>query len=198
MRLLRLVILIGGLNAVAAIFVVGFFNPFATKLGSLGFRQPFGGRNQDRHGSAEACWIPQRQAALPVDGRQALQDIKHQTIVELQKVDGEIGMAGGGTDPLERGCWRLRQRERAHGAVEECKDQERSLHRTVACPAPSSILSPEFMEATTLSGSPSRRRHNRVCRSGCGGQPRSRRRTFEGHVQDKHRSPGQSNSRRLT
>ena len=36
-RLLRLAILIGGLGAVAAMFVVVFFNPFATKLGSLSF-----------------------------------------------------------------------------------------------------------------------------------------------------------------
>src|ERR1700743_1835309 len=36
-RLLRRAILLGVLGAVATMVVVAFFNPFATKLGSLGF-----------------------------------------------------------------------------------------------------------------------------------------------------------------
>ena len=37
-RLWRVAILIGGLGAVSAMFVVAFFNPFATNLGALGFK----------------------------------------------------------------------------------------------------------------------------------------------------------------
>ena len=94
-RLLRLVILIGGLGAVAALFVVAFFNPFATKLGSLNFAAL----------SVEGTKIVMdrpKLAGFRSDGQpylltaeRALQDIKQPTTVELQKVSGEIGMAGG-------------------------------------------------------------------------------------------------------
>jgi lipopolysaccharide export system protein LptC len=93
-RLLRLAILIGGLGAVAAMFVAAFFNPFATKLGSLSFAAL----------SVEGTKIVMdrpKLAGFRSDGQpylltaeRALQDIKQPTIVELQKVDGEIGMAG--------------------------------------------------------------------------------------------------------
>ena len=94
-RLLRLVILIGGLGAVAAMFVVVFFNPFATKLGSLSFAAL----------SVEGTKIVMdrpKLAGFRSDGQpylltavRALQDIKQPTTVELQEVSGEIGMAGG-------------------------------------------------------------------------------------------------------
>ena len=94
-RLLRFTILIGGLGTVAAIFVVAFFNPFATKLGSLNFAAL----------SVEGTKIVMDRpnlAGFRSDGQpylltaeRALQDIKQPTLVELQKVDGEIGMAGG-------------------------------------------------------------------------------------------------------
>ncbi len=94
-RLLRLAILIGGLGTVAAMLVVAFFNPFATKLGSLGFAAL----------SVEGTKIVMdrpKLAGFRSDGQpylltaeRALQDVKHPTIAELQNVDGEIGMAGG-------------------------------------------------------------------------------------------------------
>lgn len=94
-RLLRLLILIGGLGAVAALFVVAFFNPFATKLGSLSFAAL----------SVEGTKIVMdrpKLAGFRSDGQpylltaeRALQDIKQPTTVELQNVSGEIGMAGG-------------------------------------------------------------------------------------------------------
>jgi lipopolysaccharide export system protein LptC len=93
-RLLRLAILVGGLGAVAAM-VVAFFNPFATKLGSLGFNAL----------SVEGTKIVMERpklAGFRSDGQpylltaeRALQDIKQPTMVQLQKVDGEIGTAGG-------------------------------------------------------------------------------------------------------
>jgi lipopolysaccharide export system protein LptC len=94
-RLLRLAILVGGLGGVAAMVVVAFFNPFATKLGSLGFTAL----------SVEGTKIVMERpklAGFRSDGQpylltaeRALQDIKQPTMVQLQKVDGEIGMADG-------------------------------------------------------------------------------------------------------
>jgi lipopolysaccharide export system protein LptC len=94
-RLLRHGILIGGLGAVAAMIAVAFFNPFATKLGSLGFG------SLSVEGTKIVMDRP-KLAGFRNDGQpylltaeRALQDIKQPTMVELQKVDGEIGMAGG-------------------------------------------------------------------------------------------------------
>jgi lipopolysaccharide export system protein LptC len=94
-RLLRLAILIGGLGTVAAMLVVAFFNPFATKLGSLGFAA------LSLEGTKIVMDRP-KLAGFRSDGQpyvltaeRALQDIKQPTMVQLQKVDGEIGMAGG-------------------------------------------------------------------------------------------------------
>ncbi len=94
-RLLRLAILIGGLGAIAAMLVVAFLNPFATKLGSLGFAA----LSLD---GAKIVMDRPKLAGFRSDGQpyvltaeRALQDIKQPTMVQLQKVDGEIGMAGG-------------------------------------------------------------------------------------------------------
>jgi lipopolysaccharide export system protein LptC len=94
-RLLRHTILIGGLGAVATMLAVAFFNPFATKLGSLSFGAL----------SVEGTKIVMERpklAGFRSDGEpyvltaeRALQDIKQPTVVQLRKVDGEIGMAGG-------------------------------------------------------------------------------------------------------
>jgi lipopolysaccharide export system protein LptC len=94
-RRLRLAILIGGLGGVAAMVAIAFFNPFATKLGSLSFGAL----------SVEGTKIVMdrpKLAGFRSDGQpyvltaeRALQDIKQPTVVQLRKVDGEIGMAGG-------------------------------------------------------------------------------------------------------
>jgi lipopolysaccharide export system protein LptC len=94
-RLGRLAILIGGLGAALAMVVVAFFNPFATKLGSLAFNTL----------SVEGTKIVMERpklAGFRSDGQpyvltaeRALQDIKQPTMVQLRKVAGEIGMAGG-------------------------------------------------------------------------------------------------------
>ena len=96
-RRLRLAILIGGLGTVAAMAGIAVFNPFATKLGSLGF-SPL---------SVEGTKIVMdrpKLAGFRNDGqpylltaKRALQDIKQPTVVELEKVEGEIGAAGGET-----------------------------------------------------------------------------------------------------
>ena len=94
-RLLRLAILIGGLGMVAATLVVAFFNPFTTKLGALNFNAL----------SVEGTKIVMdrpKLAGFRSDGQpylltaaQALQDVKQPTMVQLRKVDGEIGATGG-------------------------------------------------------------------------------------------------------
>ncbi len=96
-RRLRLAILIGAVGTVAAIVGIAFFNPFAAKIGSLGF-SPL---------SVEGTKIVMdrpRLAGFRNDGQpylitatRALQDIKNPTVVELEKVEGEIGSAGGET-----------------------------------------------------------------------------------------------------
>jgi lipopolysaccharide export system protein LptC len=94
-RLLRHAILTGGLGGVAAVIVVAFFNPFATKLGSLSFAA------LSLEGTKIVMDRP-KLAGFRSDGQpyvltaeRALQDIKQPTVVQLRKVDGEIGMAGG-------------------------------------------------------------------------------------------------------
>ena len=92
---LRKAILVGVLGTVAAIILIAVFNPFSTKLGPLGFS------NLSLDGSKITMAKP-KLAGFRSDGQayvltaeKALQDIKQPEIVELQKVDGEIGMAGG-------------------------------------------------------------------------------------------------------
>jgi lipopolysaccharide export system protein LptC len=94
-RLFRLVILIGGLGAVAAGLAIAFFNPFATKLGSLSFG------TLSVEGTKIVMDRP-KLAGFRSDGQpyvltaeRALQDVKQPTMVQLRKVDGEMGMAGG-------------------------------------------------------------------------------------------------------
>lgn len=94
-RLLRRAILIVGLGAVGAMLAIAFFNPFAAKLGSLSF----GTLSVD---GTKIVMDRPKLAGFRGDGQpylltaeRALQDIKQPTVVQLQKVDGDIGMAGG-------------------------------------------------------------------------------------------------------
>jgi lipopolysaccharide export system protein LptC len=94
-RLLRLAILIGGLGTVAAMLVVAFFNPFATKLGSLSFAAlSVEGTKIVMDRPKLAGFRSDGQAYL-LTAERALQDIKQPTVIQLRKVDGEIGMASG-------------------------------------------------------------------------------------------------------
>jgi lipopolysaccharide export system protein LptC len=96
-RRLRRAILIGGLGMLAAMAVFAFFNPFATKLGSLSLS------SLSVEGTKIVMDRP-KLAGFRSDGQpylltatRALQDIKHPTIVELEKVEGEIGATNGET-----------------------------------------------------------------------------------------------------
>ena len=99
-RLLRRAILVGGVGAVAGVAAIAFFNPFATRLGSLNF----GALSVD--GTKIVMERP-KLAGFRSDGQpyiltaeRALQDIKQPTVAQLEKVSGEIGMAGGQTTRL--------------------------------------------------------------------------------------------------
>jgi lipopolysaccharide export system protein LptC len=94
-RILRVAILIGGLGSVATMFLIAIFDPFSIKLGGLTF-------NALSVEGTKVVMDRPKLAGFRNDGKpylltaeRALQDIKHPTIVELQQVDGEIGMAGG-------------------------------------------------------------------------------------------------------
>ena len=94
-KLLRRAILIGGLGAVAGGLVIAFFNPFATKLGSLGFTAlSVEGTKIVMDRPKLAGFRGDGQAYL-LTAERALQDIKQPTIAQLQRVDGEMGMTGG-------------------------------------------------------------------------------------------------------
>jgi len=94
-RLLRRAMLIAGFATIIGTLAAAFFNPFAEKLGSLGFS------NLSVEGTQIVMERP-KLAGFRSDGQpylltadRALQDIKQPTMVQLRKVDGDIGMAGG-------------------------------------------------------------------------------------------------------
>jgi lipopolysaccharide export system protein LptC len=94
-RILRAAILIGGLGSVAAMFGIAVFDRLSIKLGALTFNA------LSVEGTKVVMERP-KLAGFRNDGQpylltaeRALQDVKQPTIVELQRIDGEIGMAGG-------------------------------------------------------------------------------------------------------
>jgi lipopolysaccharide export system protein LptC len=94
-RLLRMVILVSVLGGAAAMVGIAIFNPFATKFGALSFS----GLSLD---GTKIMMARPRLAGFRSDGQpysvtaeKALQDVKHPAIVELQKLNGDVGMAGG-------------------------------------------------------------------------------------------------------
>jgi lipopolysaccharide export system protein LptC len=94
-RLLRLAILIGGLGAVGAMVVVTFFNPFATKLASLGFNALSVEGTKIVMDKPKLAGFRSDGQAYVLTAERALQDIKQPTVVQLRKVQGEIGAAEG-------------------------------------------------------------------------------------------------------
>jgi lipopolysaccharide export system protein LptC len=94
-RRLRLAILVGGLGAVAAMVVIAFFNPFATRLGPLSFSALSADGTKIVMDRPKLAGFRSDGQPYQLTARRALQDIKHPTVAQLEKVDGEIGMAGG-------------------------------------------------------------------------------------------------------
>ena len=90
-RFLRKAILVCGLGTVAAIVLIAVYDPFSAKFGSLNFS------DISIDGTKIAMARP-KLAGFRSDGQpytltaeRALQDVRQPTVVELQKVSGEIG-----------------------------------------------------------------------------------------------------------
>ena len=94
-RRLRQAILVGGLGAVAAVFVTAVFNPFATKLGSLGLSKLSVEGTKIVMDHPKLAGFRNDGQAYLMTAKRALQDIKQPTVMELEKVEGEIGAANG-------------------------------------------------------------------------------------------------------
>jgi len=94
-RRLRRAILIGGLGTVAAMFLTAFFNPFATRLGSLGFSPLSVEGTKIVMDHPKLAGFRNDGQAYLMTAKRALQDIKQPTVMELEKVEGEIGAANG-------------------------------------------------------------------------------------------------------
>lgn len=99
-RFLRKAVLTGAVGSVAAMVLIGIYNPFSTKLGSLSFSQI------SIDGTKIAMARP-KLAGFRSDGQpyemtaeRALQDIRQPTLVELEKVSGEMGATDGETTRL--------------------------------------------------------------------------------------------------
>lgn len=99
-RLLRRAILVSVVGAAAAMAAIVVFNPFGRSAASLSFS------NLSINGNKIAMSKP-RLAGFRNDGEpyvltaeRALQDVKHPTVAELQKLVGDMGMAGGETTRL--------------------------------------------------------------------------------------------------
>ncbi len=94
-RFLRAAILVGGLGSAAAMIGIAIFNPFATKFGALSFS------NLSVDGTKITMVRPKlagfRSDGQPYDltAERALQDIANPTVLELVKLDGEIGKTQG-------------------------------------------------------------------------------------------------------
>jgi lipopolysaccharide export system protein LptC len=94
-RRLRHAILIGGLGTVAAMVLTAFFNPFATRLGSLGFSPLSVEGTKIVMDHPKLAGFRNDGQAYLMTAKRALQDIKQPTVMELEKVEGEIGAANG-------------------------------------------------------------------------------------------------------
>jgi lipopolysaccharide export system protein LptC len=94
-RLARLAILIGALGTVVAVLAITFFNPFATRLGSLSFATLSVEGAKIVMDRPKLAGFRSDGQAFSVTAERALQDVKQPTMVQLRKVNGEMGMAGG-------------------------------------------------------------------------------------------------------
>jgi lipopolysaccharide export system protein LptC len=94
-RLLRAAILVGGLGAIAAMVGIAVLDPFAAGLGSLGFGALSVEGTKVVMDRPKLSGIRADGQAYLLTAERALQDVKQPAIVELEKVDGQMGMAGG-------------------------------------------------------------------------------------------------------
>jgi lipopolysaccharide export system protein LptC len=96
-RLLRKAILVSVLATVVAMVVTAIFNPFATKFGALSFTGLSLNGTKVTMASPKLAGFRSDGQPYSVTAEKALQDVKNPTTVELQKLTGDVGMAGGET-----------------------------------------------------------------------------------------------------
>ena len=96
-RLLRKAIPASVLATVVAMVVTAIFNPFATKFGALSFTGLSLNGTKVTMASPKLAGFRSDGQPYSVTAEKALQDVKNPTTVELQKLTGDVGMAGGET-----------------------------------------------------------------------------------------------------
>src|SRR5271166_1916446 len=94
-RFLRKAILISVVVAILAMLGVVIFDPFSPKFGPLSFSALSIDGTKITMARPKLAGFRSDGQPYTLTAERALQDVKQPTIVELQKVDGEIGMAGG-------------------------------------------------------------------------------------------------------
>ena len=95
-RLLRKAI-VSVFTTVVAIVVIAIFNPFATKFEGLSFTGLSVNGTKLTMKSPKITGFRNDGQPYSVTAEKALQDIKNPTTVELQRLTGDVGMAGGET-----------------------------------------------------------------------------------------------------
>lgn len=94
-RFLRKALLATALGSVAAMVLIGVYNPFSTKLGSLSFSALGIDGTKITMARPKLAGFRSDGQAYSLTAERALQDVRSPTVVELQKVSGEIGATGG-------------------------------------------------------------------------------------------------------
>ena len=105
---------------VVAIVVIAIFNPFATKFEGLSFTGLSVNGTKVTMTSPNITGFRNDGQPYSVTAEKALQDIKNPTTVELQRLTGDVGMAGGETMRIsaDSGVYdTLAQRMRVSGNV---------------------------------------------------------------------------------
>jgi lipopolysaccharide export system protein LptC len=96
-RLLRKAIPVSVLATVVAMVVIAIFDPFVTKFGTLTFTGLSLNGTKVTMASPKLAGFRSDGQPYSVTAEKALQDVKNPTTVELQKLTGDVGMAGGET-----------------------------------------------------------------------------------------------------
>ena len=119
-RLLRKAILASVLATVVAAVVIAILKPFATKFEGLSFTGLSLNGTKVTMASPKLTGFRNDGQPYSVTAEKALQDVKNPTTVELQKLTGDVGMAGGETMRIsaDSGIYdTLAQRMRVSGNV---------------------------------------------------------------------------------
>lgn len=99
-RFLRKAVLSGAVGSVAAMVLIGIYNPFSTKLGSLSFSQISIDGTKIAMARPKLAGFRNDGQPYEMTAERALQDVRQPTVVELEEVSGEIGATNGETTRL--------------------------------------------------------------------------------------------------